>query len=232
MRHFWSAASNLVSGPAPLLLARMFAQVVSTSPPKGVTRPRPVTTTRRIFALQSHQRPCRVRLSLRFPAPSGGPFAAGSGQSAWLSALVFFDVLVGIADGRDLLGRIVGNLDADLFLERHHQFDDVETVGAQIVDEAGVGGHLVGFDAEVLDNDLLHAFGGVAHEKSSQRKRFETRPKPLINAAPAGKCVGCGRRIPTTGPPPGSHPVQTRRCRTARRAWEIYIFPAAGAHPS
>src|SRR5690606_32754527 len=48
MRHFWSEASKLVIGPAPLLPARMLAQLVSTSPPSGVTRPSPVTTTRRI----------------------------------------------------------------------------------------------------------------------------------------------------------------------------------------
>src|SRR6476661_7239297 len=48
MRHFWSLASNLVIGPAPLFEARMFFQLVSTSPPSGVTSPRPVTTTRRI----------------------------------------------------------------------------------------------------------------------------------------------------------------------------------------
>jgi hypothetical protein len=36
----------------------------------------------------------------------------------------------------DLLGRVVGDLDAEFFLEGHHQLDGVEAVGAQIVDEA------------------------------------------------------------------------------------------------
>jgi hypothetical protein len=48
MVHFWSLASNLVIGPAPLFPAIRFRQLVSTSPPNGVTRPRPVTTTRRM----------------------------------------------------------------------------------------------------------------------------------------------------------------------------------------
>jgi len=39
--------------------------------------------------------------------------------------------------------------------ERHYQLDDVEAVGAQIVDKARFFSHLVGVDAEVLDDDLL-----------------------------------------------------------------------------
>jgi hypothetical protein len=48
MRHFWSLASKRVIGPAPDLPAIRLLQVVSTSQPRGVTRPRPVTTTRRM----------------------------------------------------------------------------------------------------------------------------------------------------------------------------------------
>ena len=56
-----------------------------------------------------------------------------------------------------------GNLAAELLLERHHEFDRVQAVGAQIVDEAGVVGDLVGLHAEMLDNDLLHALCDIAH---------------------------------------------------------------------
>jgi hypothetical protein len=54
--HLAGDAALLVAGveagdrPAPLLPARMFFQVVSTSPPSGVTSPRPVTTTRRMHS--------------------------------------------------------------------------------------------------------------------------------------------------------------------------------------
>jgi len=64
MRHFWSLASKWVIGPAPLLLARMFFQLVSTSPPSGVTRPSPVTTTRRMLSLQIQQAQTLCGLSL------------------------------------------------------------------------------------------------------------------------------------------------------------------------
>src|SRR3546814_5755882 len=46
--HFWSDASKWVIVPAPDLPAIRLAHVVSTSAPSGVTKPKPVTTTRRI----------------------------------------------------------------------------------------------------------------------------------------------------------------------------------------
>ena len=48
--------------------------------------------------------------------------------------------------------------------KRHHQFDRVEAVRTQIVDKAGVVGDLRIIDTEVLDDNLLHALGGIAHD--------------------------------------------------------------------
>jgi len=59
---------------------------------------------------------------------------------------VLFEKFDGIADGQDRFGGIIGNLAAELFLECHHEFDGVETIGAKIVDETRLLGHLVGFD--------------------------------------------------------------------------------------
>src|SRR4051812_24205104 len=160
MRHFWSLASKWVIGPAPLFDARMFFQVVSTSAPSGVTRPRPVTTTRRIFSIFSSK-------------TNGLPIGSGSrscrhtallgGSQRTRSALVLVDIVDRVVNGRDLLRGVVRNLDSELFLESHHQLDDVEAVGAEIVDEAGVFGHLVGLDSQMFDDDLLHPIGGLAH---------------------------------------------------------------------
>src|SRR5688572_18508678 len=155
----------------------MLAQVVSTSPPSGVTRPSPVTTTRRIDTLQKaagrtaagqkETGPTLHGLSLSEPVIQPAAKPRRTGVVAGL-ALVLFDVLVGVANRVDLLGRVVGNLDAELFLEGHHQLDNVEAVGAEIVDEARVGSDLVFLDAQVLDYDLLHAVGGVAHVMPSR----------------------------------------------------------------
>jgi len=49
------------------------------------------------------------------------------------------------------------------------QLDNVEAVGTEIVDEACVLVDLVGLDPEVLDNDLLHAVGGIAHSFAPSR---------------------------------------------------------------
>ena len=48
------------------------------------------------------------------------------------------EVADGVAEGLDRLGSVVGNLDREFFFEGHHQFDLIEGIGAQIVDEAGL----------------------------------------------------------------------------------------------
>src|SRR3546814_7211411 len=65
--HLYSLASKRVIVAAPDLDAMMFFQVVSTSPPSGLTMPRPVTTTRRICLLR------KIFLAQRRPSnPSKG----------------------------------------------------------------------------------------------------------------------------------------------------------------
>jgi len=59
---------------------------------------------------------------------------------------------------------IVRDLDAELFLEGHDELDGVEAVRTQVLDEVGAIDDLLGLDAEVLDHDLLHALGDIAHE--------------------------------------------------------------------
>src|SRR4051812_6485204 len=76
---------------------------------------------------------------------------------------VRLDEADGVLDRHDLLGRIIGNFTAKLFLERHDQLDGIEAVRPQIVDKAGIFGHPGVVDAEMLDNDLLNPLGDVAH---------------------------------------------------------------------
>src|SRR3954463_692632 len=161
----------MVIRPAPLFDARMFRQLVSTSPPRGETIPRPVTTTRRIIqSPQTGTGPAPFGLSLSKPLLSG-PFTerrepfdrlrANGARSP--SGLVGVDISDRVVDGSDLLGRVVRDLDPELLLEGHDELDDVQAVGAEIVDEAGVLGDLVGLDAQMLDDDTLHTVGGLAH---------------------------------------------------------------------
>src|SRR5215212_3229823 len=69
---------------------------------------------------------------------------------------VVLDVLDRVADRDDLLGVFVGDLDVEVLLERHDELNRVERVRAQVLDELCRRRHVVLFDAELLDDDLLH----------------------------------------------------------------------------
>src|SRR6478735_1030945 len=121
MRHFWSDASKWVMAPAPLLEARIFAQVVSTSPPSGVTSPSPVTTTRRIaYSIHSNANGLP-----QYGKPFVPPWLASCKAANRLrSALVLVDKVDRILDGRDLLSCVVRDFDTEFLFKRHDQFDD------------------------------------------------------------------------------------------------------------
>ena len=51
--------------------------------------------------------------------------------------------------------------------DQTYEFDGVEAVRAQIFDERGTLGHLVGIHVQVLDDDLLNALGNIAHWSTS-----------------------------------------------------------------
>src|SRR5262245_14887856 len=123
-----SPTSKSVIRTPPLLPASRRDQVVDTPLPSGVTMPMPVTTTRRI--------------ELTRGLNSGGALLQEAD---------------GVADRQDRLGCIVGDLDAEFLFEGHHELNRIEAVRAQIVDEARILGHLVLFDAEMLDHDLPDA---------------------------------------------------------------------------
>ena len=69
---------------------------------------------------------------------------------------VLLDVLDGVADGHDLLGFFVGDLDVEVLLQGHDELDRIEGVGAQVLDELRVGVDVFLVDPELLDDDLLH----------------------------------------------------------------------------
>src|SRR4051794_40509697 len=122
----------------PLLPARSPCQDSSTPTPTEVTRPRPVTTTRR-----------SIPQILPCPLENTDP------RSGIRLLLVRVDVVDGVADGLDVLGLLVGDLDLELLLHRHHQLDDVEAVGAEVLDEGRLGLDLVLSHPELLRDDAL-----------------------------------------------------------------------------
>src|SRR5665213_370465 len=124
--------------------ASRFCQPSATLLPTGLMSPSPVTTTRR--------EPMRENAS---------PTVPFSGRLLMLLRVVDREL-----HGGDLLRLFVGDLDAELVLERHHEFDRVERVGAQVGNER-LFVRDVGFgDAQLLGDDLLDSCFYVAHDSS------------------------------------------------------------------
>src|SRR5262249_4889146 len=117
-----SDTSKLWIGRIPDPPAISLSQFRSRPTPSGVTKPMPVTTTRRMS-------------SAHFAAK------AGAGRHPERRSTVRFDKTDGILDGHDLLGCVIRDFAPELLFEGHHEFDRVQTVGAQIVDKARVFGH-------------------------------------------------------------------------------------------
>src|SRR5258705_4688096 len=125
--------SNLVIGAMPLWPALIPAQFASVPIPSDDTSPMPVTTTRRLLVM-----------------------------SLLLGLGVRLDIFDGFLHASNLLGILVRNFDAELFLERHHELDGVERVGAQVVHKRRVRRHFLLVDSELLHDDALH-FCGYGH---------------------------------------------------------------------
>src|SRR5262245_169993 len=96
--------------------------------------------------------------------------------------LVFLDVGDRIPHGGDLLGILVGNLEVEFLLERHHELHGVQRVRSQILDELRVGVDLVLLDPELLADDLLHPL--------LDRLRHRTPPRPRMSPPNAPAAYG------------------------------------------
>src|SRR5690349_15461276 len=110
-----SLVSKCVMGEMPLRPATSPAQVSRKVSPRLVAPPSPVTTTRLLFMV---------------PGPIGARSSGG--------AHVGLDEVHRVSDGLDLLGLFVRDRDVEVVLELHDQFDRVERVRAEVLDERGV----------------------------------------------------------------------------------------------
>src|SRR6202142_2825990 len=149
---------------APLSLLRMRFQVGSTPQPSGDTMPRPVTTTRLMSSTPAQNSPptTRSRWTARPRPVRLRQYRAGA--SAFR---VLFQKFRSVTDGQNRLRRIVGNFTTKFFFKGHHQFDSVEAVGTEVVNEARVVDNLFGFDTERLAHDLLNSPANLTHRSPS-----------------------------------------------------------------
>src|SRR3954452_20381289 len=146
MRQAYALASNFVIGPMPERPSTSPCQVGSLPTPSGEIMPIPVTTTRRLVMVLSWRKRARERPRT---ARTAGPCRVGALRS--FGALV--DVFDRVLDLFDLLGLVVGNLDAELLFESHDQLDRIERVRSEVFDERRFGLDLFGVDTELLDDD-------------------------------------------------------------------------------
>ncbi len=79
----------------------------------------------------------------------------GARVSELLLRLFVFDVFVYVADGLELLSVLVRHFDVELLLEGHDEFDEIERISAEILDERRLWRDLLGVHAELLDDDVL-----------------------------------------------------------------------------
>src|SRR5438093_4101606 len=93
--------------------------------------------------------------------------------------LVLLDEVDGVLDLLDLLGILVRDLHAELFLEAHDQLDQVEGVGVEVLDERGLGGDLLFVDAKLFDDELLQSVecGSVGHRQAPPPDALATLPR-------------------------------------------------------
>src|SRR6056297_456683 len=153
-------ASKCPMRAAPDRPARRRDHVSSTPQASGDSIPSPVTTTR----LMTISAPCHRETPRRAVSR---PRVANPSARRLLG-----NELHGIAEGLDALGSVVRDFDPELFLEGHHELHRVETVGTEVVDEARRLADLVFLDVQMLNNNLLDAFGDIAHDFSSVQSAF------------------------------------------------------------
>src|SRR5262249_19574673 len=121
----------------------------------------------------------------RLAPAARGPRRPWASRSSALGVL--FQELDGVANRQDGLGRIIGNLTTELLLEGHHQLDRVERVGAEIVDEARPLGDLVGLDAQMFHDDLLHPVADVTHLLNLVRFKATPADQPTRGSLATGR---------------------------------------------
>ena len=91
----------------------------------------------------------------------------GSSRAGQTLLLLVEDVVDGIPDGLDLLRVFVRDADVELVLEFHDQFDGVEGVRAEVIDERGLRLDLFTAGAELATDDVddlfFYFFVGESH---------------------------------------------------------------------
>src|ERR1700761_4993710 len=119
------------------------------------------------------------------------PADATAMQAAMLARMTLgLDVGASVVDRLlhrgDLLGFFIRNFHAEFVFEGHHQFDGIERISAEIVDERGFVLDFRFGDAQLFRNDLLDALFDVVHYPSKGKKFINTGAR-ILSGLPRGK---------------------------------------------
>src|SRR5207247_4298285 len=68
-----------------------------------------------------------------------------------------------VTNGAQFLGILIRNVDVELLLELHHELDDVQAVGTEILDEARLVRQLFTLHTELFLDDVFDLVGIVGH---------------------------------------------------------------------
>ena len=120
--------------------------------PTGETMPRPVMTTLRRAKVCSGNWGIWGDLP-QTPGRRVKHWPARAGSSEGL-LLVGEDVVDRLLNGGDLLGLIIRNLGLEFLFERHHQFNGIQRIRAQIINERRLVLDVGLVDAELFGDDL------------------------------------------------------------------------------
>lgn len=77
-------------------------------------------------------------------------------RSRELGLLMLLNIVYGIANGPDVLGVLVLDLEVELLLHGHDHFDEIERIRVQVTDELGTLDNLVRLNAEPFRHDPLN----------------------------------------------------------------------------
>jgi len=104
---------------------------------------------------QPGERNARRKLPMRSGRSDYRMPEAGAGMPRNPLFFLVFDVGDGVADRGDLFGVFVGDFQFESFFEGHDEFDDVEGVGAKVIDERCLVVNLALVHTQLLYDDLL-----------------------------------------------------------------------------
>jgi hypothetical protein len=96
-----------------------------------------------------------------------------------------FNVINRFAHRLDFFRDIVRNIDIEFFFQLHHEFDCIQRIRPQIIDEMGCAGNLFLFDTELLGDNVEDAFLNRCHHHLPPTtllyQKYRT-PDPTVSA--------------------------------------------------